>query len=41
MQEYRRCDLLMSDAFHVLTAALVANFGTLSSYNHIFDFNNF
>ena len=41
MQKYRHCNLLILNAFYILAAALVINFNTLSSYNHIFNFNNF
>ena len=41
MQKYRYCNLLILNAFYILAAALIVNFNTLFSYNHIFNFNNF
>ena len=41
MQKYKHYNLLILNAFYILAAALVINFSTLSSYNYIFDFNNF
>ena len=41
MQKYRYYNLLILNAFYILAAAPVINFNTLSSYNHIFNFNNF
>ena len=41
MQKYRRCNLLILNAFYVPATAPVVNFSILSSYNHIFNFNNF
>ena len=41
MQKYRRYNLLILNTFYILATALVINFSTLFSYNHIFNFNNF
>ena len=41
MQKYKHYNLLILNAFYIPAAAPVINFSILSSYNHIFNFNNF